>query len=146
MIASLILGVVVFCLMLSVSKRFGAEKKEAMRNAGIGGLAIALVNFSAPKVPSIVGMILYFVIAACSAYLVIWWTEDGSTVKELIHFIVIGLLLSITGTACLVRIKDFCSISLLNEIVSTIPAVVFILSTGYMIADMIWFHDELQKY
>ena len=143
-IGSLILGIVIACLMLSASKRFGEDEKLAWSRAGVALVFMTLINTIAAKVPAWLGLIFYVAMLAVMGYMIYWWMEEGSTVKELITFAVIMLLMMLVTKACGARIYDITSIRWITGIINSIPTIVFLMSVGYMVADMIWFHENLK--
>lgn len=144
-IVSLFLGIVVACLMLSASKRFGEDKKLAWSRAGIALVVVTLINTIASKGPAWLAIILYVIMLAVMGYMIYWWMQEGSNIKELITFAVMMLLFTLVTKGCGARIYDITSMGWLRGIINSIPTIVFLMSIGYMIADMIWFHAELDQ-
>lgn len=144
-IAALIVGMAEACLALMAAARFEESKKLAWSRAGIAGVLVTLIAFISSKVPAWASMILFVVTLAMMGYLIWWWRENGSTKKELLIFVLMMAFLSIVSKGAISRIWDITSIKVLIAILESIPGICFFLSVGYMIANMIWFHAELEK-
>ncbi len=144
-IAALIVGMAEACLALMAAARFEESKKLAWSRAGIFGVIVTLVAFLSSKVPAWISMILFVVTLAMMGYLIWWWRENGSTKKELAIFVLMMCFLTIVSKGAIVRIRDLMSVKVVIAIFESIPGIMFFLSVGYMIANMIWFHAELEK-
>lgn len=107
------------------------------------GAAAGLVHGIAPKVPAWLAMILLVTMLILMAYMVIWWYTEGSTLKEMLAFVVIDGLFTFTGSSAAARILDLTSYGWLIGIVRALPAVFLVLSIGFFIFDRINFKEWL---
>ncbi len=145
MIAGLIAGIIIGCSALAASVMFKEEGKIAWTRAGTLFALAAIITTVASKVPAWIAMLLLLVVLAMMGYLVLWWMENGSIKRELVAFAIMMLVLWQIAMANAVRIIGITSIGWLIGSIRSIPTIVFFMSIGYMIADMIWFRGKMKK-
>lgn len=143
-IFALIAGVITGCAAFYVSAKFGESLKCALLRTGIIVALITLIGTIAPKVPVWLAMMLFIVVLAMAGYLIYWWLQNGSTIKEFFAFVLMLFWVLLIARACGIRIYDVTSIGWLIGIIMSIPTIVFLMSIGCMVADMIWFHENLK--
>lgn len=144
-VISLILGAVIMALMLSVSVRFEEPKLRMGIECAVATVISVLVYATASKVPIWLALIFLIIMLAMMGFMVWWWNENGSTIKEMIHFIVIDLLFMLIAKAVAVRLYDWPLPRWFVGIIAALPAVMFVMSIGYFIANRIWFKASLEE-
>lgn len=145
LVFSLILGAVVTALVVSISSRFEEPMIQMGVKAGVAALLTIIFFATASKVPIIVAMLFLIVALAMMGYMIWWWIEDGSTVRELVSFILVDFLLMLIAKALAIRVLDTVIPRWIAGIITALPSVVFVVSVGLFIANMIWFREITLK-
>lgn len=146
LILTLIGGVVFAALVLTAARSFEEENKLLMwLKAVIGACAFIATNLAAPVAPAWLGLVTVALPLGCFAYLFIWWEENGSTVRELIIFILMEIMLHLTAMSSMARVIDITSNWIARGLVMSIPSIVSITLLAFMISNMIAFRRELDK-
>ena len=144
-ILSVALAVVLAILVMILCNWFDEPVAEVRRNMLILGISVGAINFLAPKVPAWVALLLLVIMLSLQAFLVFYWRINGSNAKEILVISLMDGLISLTATACAVRIWDLTNIKWLGTIIGSLPLMVAVISVGYFIADAIQFHQVLQN-
>ena len=139
----IVLGAVIFTLLGILFKWFDEPKKLKEKIAM--SVIIAIVGYLAPKVPAEVAMLLLVVVLAAMGCMVYYWMENGSAAKELILISVIDTLFHLVALSCAARIWDLTSWRWLGHFVTWLPTATLVISIGFFIANMIWFHESLER-
>lgn len=162
---SFILGLVVAAIIFAICNAFSGDdentvsfhlfgRRKVLRvpsqmvivKSLIWGAAVGFINRLAPYVqPVAVNVIFAFIVVGAMAYMVLWWISDGSTIKEMIAFIVIEWLLKTVLKANIVKFAATLETSWLAKLMMAIPAVIFVITIGIFVANYIWFHQELNS-
>jgi len=145
LVFSLILGAVVTALVITISSRFEEPMVQMGVKAGVAALLSIILFATASKVPIIVAMLFLIVALAMMGYMIWWWIEDGSTVRELALFTLVDFLLMLIAKALATRILDTTIPWWAAGIITALPSVVFTMSVGLFIANMIWFREITLK-
>ncbi|MBR3324398.1 hypothetical protein IKG24_02615 [Candidatus Saccharibacteria bacterium] len=90
-------------------------------------------------------MLMLFLGLLVVVVLAIRWLLSGSTVKELIFFVILDLLLMLGNMQAAARIYDLTSKAVLLGLVEVLPEIFFLVSVAFFIANMIWFRDHLEN-
>ena len=144
-VLSVATGVVIAILTMILCNWFDESVFEVRRNMLIVGIVVGVINFFAPKVPAWAALILLAIMLCLQLFLVYYWRVNGSNAKEILVISLMEGLISLTGTACAVRIWDLISIKWLGTIISSLPLMVAVVSIGYFIADALSFHQTLER-
>lgn len=144
-IVGLVIGIIAACAIMKASKRFEEPKKVILIRSGIG-LALITLAFTFAKKTPVLSVILFFVMAAAYAYIILWWHEEGSTIRELLNFVFIFFWVTVVMGACTWGFEQLLSLGILKAVFGSIPAICFFMSIGYMVADRMWFRDELDEH
>lgn len=144
-IVGVLIGFVTAMICSTISRYFEEEdtKKVATRATTIG-ILYAVIYATVGKTPAWLAMIMLIISFAVMGYLIYWWNQEGSTVKELVVFILLNVLI-LWGLAmpAAAAIRDITQIGWVIAVVESLPKMLFIVSVGYFIANMIWFRQEL---
>lgn len=145
-IIGVLVGFVVGAICLTISNYFEEENsKEIMIRAGVAFLLYIIVYATIGKAPAWLAMIMLLIPLAMMGYLIYWWYQEGSTVKELIAFMLLDVLilwgLAMPAAASILDITQ----GWVAAIVMSLPKIVFIVSVGFFIANMIWFKEEMNS-
>lgn len=144
-LAAIIIAIVVAGLTMALNRRFGEERAEYNIGRPVTlALACAIAFAAAGKVPIVLAVLLTILLLAIMGYMIVWWHEDGSSVKELINFAIVDLLLAMVAWTTSLRIYDWPIPRWLVGIFVSLPKMVFVLSIGYAIANMFWFKAALR--
>lgn len=141
----IVLGAVIFTLLGILSKWFEEPKSLGTKKAAIGGIVVAIASYLAPKVPAGIAMLLLILMLATMGYMVYYWMENGSTVKELTLISGIDTMFHLVALSCAARIWDLTSWKWLSHFVTWLPTATLVISIGFFIANMIWFHESLER-
>ena len=127
---SIMLTAMVFCIMATIEsffkngvrpfKKIGEEDGEPVRakldaesliRACIVSVTVGLVNFLTPKVGGAIWLAPVFLIVmlAISGYLMYLWYKEGSSLKELVAFTVLSLLVYWTTMSTAVMVTGITS-------------------------------------
>lgn len=137
------IGMMFFVLI--VSKLFDTEKEVTIVRTLVFGLGTFFcTQFSVETSPLVAVVIILPIIIAMMGYLIWWWAEDGSTIKEMIFFIVMELCLNFIGNGAAGRITAMTSARWIVGIIRSIPDIMFIMSFGFFIANRVWFRMKLE--
>ena len=109
------------------------------------GLGAGAIHGSAPRVPAWLAMIYLAMILFFMALMAVWWSYNGSAIKEMIVFILTDSLLMWTGMAAADRVLDLTSSWWVTGLVRALPKVALVLSIGFFIYDMISFREDLRN-
>ena len=143
---SIILGVALASLMFWVSKRFFEELTElTVKRAVISGAVLAVANYTIIKAPALLAVLFIPVAIMGLVYTYLWWKEEGSSIVEMLAFMVINLVIAVVLNNASTRVMDLTSIRWINGVARSLFAISLIMSLGFMIADMIWFRMELTE-
>lgn len=146
MILAIIMAIVLFVLVFAICVAFEETTLIRVISKVVVMPAFAtLVYYYAPKTSSVLAMTMLAGLIITMLYMVLWWAWEGSSVKEFVLFFLTDLLLCLIATETAVRVIDLTSIRVVVGLVRAIPTVVFIISIGYFIADMVWFHKGLKS-
>lgn len=89
------------------------------------------------------GVILGALACAAMIYVVIWWSQEGSAIKEFLIFVVIDAILASTAASGIARIYDLTEIRWVIGILKAIPWILYVMSVGYFLFDIIQFKQDL---
>lgn len=142
---SVIIGGAVGFLIYKASELFDEPKSLGIKKAGLGGLLVVFIATLAPKVPFFLGPVLTLIVFTMMGYVLYWWRQNGSNFKEMIIFVLIDLFLMLLANAAIVRTHGVIKIQWVNGLIESIPQVFFLMSIGYFVANMIWFHERLER-
>ena len=127
-------------------KKIQVAKLTTWIKALIGAAVAAFVNANAAKVAPLTAVAIFLpLIIVLMIALDIWWAKDGSTVWEMIYFIVLDIVLTLVGTAAACRIFDLTSVPWIQGAVRVVPLIVAILSVAFYISNYISFRDYLNS-
>ena len=141
---SIVLGVTLAFLMTWVSQRFFEEPRElTAKRSAIAGVVLVVANYTTMKAPAALAVLFVPVMGLAMLYMYLWWNEEGSSVKELLIFLAMDLVIAVVLNNAAGRVQDLTTIKWLNGIARSLFAISLLISLGFMIADMIWFKDEL---
>lgn len=153
-LVSLILGVALSLLTVYLSLKYAEERTfsiplfvTTLIRAAIFFAVPFLCNYFAPRLatPVAVSVLLGLSTLGLMAYLVYWWKENGSTIKELVVTIFIDAVLSMLANAAFSRCYDLNWLRGIIGFVMAVPYIVLFMSIGYFIANLIWWHG-IEKY
>lgn len=143
---SLVLGLIVASLVFAISLKFEEKMQMAATKAVIAGVLSAIVSNFSRKVPAIIAVTLFLAIGlTMMLYLVFWWIQNGSDMRELIYFIVLDCLLSLVVRGAAIRIIDIINVRALVGLVRALSSTILMLSIGFFIANKIWFSENLNR-
>jgi len=104
-----------------------------------------LVAYFAPKLMPFWAVVASALIVLLMTYTVMWWDSDGSTVKEFLAFLVIQVFLVIIAEEAATKGCDGTEIGWVQAIFKALPAMWFIFCVGFMIWDILAFHEWLDN-
>ena len=144
-VCGIFVGVITFFLVLAAGKRFG--ERPLIRNIKAATLAIVggVVTALSSRVTPVLAMVFLFAMVAESIYLAAWWSEEGSTIKELIIFVFIEGFWMASAESAAVRISDMTDIGWAIGTVRAVPLIAFLLSFGFFIFNMICWREEINS-
>ena len=146
MVFAIVVAIVLFVLVFAICVAFEETTLIRVISKVVVIPAFAtLVYYYAPKTSSVLAMTMLAGLIITMLYMVLWWAWEGSNAKEFVLFFLTDLLLCLIATETAVRVIDLTSIRVVVGLVRAIPTVVFIISIGYFIADMIWFKKNLKS-
>lgn len=164
--SSIMLTAMVFCIMATIEsffkngvrpfKKIGEEDGEPVRakldaesliRACIVSVTVGLVNFLTPKVGGAIWLapIFLIVMLAISGYLMYLWYKEGSSLKELVAFTVLSLLVYWTTMSTAAAATGITSNGFLTSLFVLIPKLVLVASIGFYLANMCFFERELAE-
>lgn len=143
LILTLVGGVVFFALILVIARFF--DEKGAMKwlKAAIGMCAFVAANLLAPIAPAALGLLTIILPLGCYVYLFVWWSQEGSSIKELIFFLLISSMLYSTTMAGMARVLDLSSNWVVRGLMMSFPSIVSIMLCAFMVSNMIAFKQEM---
>lgn len=144
-LSSIFVGFAVFFIALGLSMSFEDKIPLAVIRMVILSVVTGLSCYYETIVSPIFAMLLLTAMLIIMVFMVVWWMCDGSTIKELIFFILLDLLYLLVAQGAAVRIIDLTESQIIIGLVRVLPVVVFIISIGIFIADMIWFRKDLES-
>ena len=164
--SSIMLTAMVFCIMATIEsffkngvrpfKKIGEEDgepvrakvdKEGLIRAGVISVVVGLVYFFAPKVGGAIWLapIFLIVMLAISGYLLYWWWQEGSTIKELVAFAFLLLLVYWATMSVAAMTTGITTNGFLVSLFLLVPKLVLIASLGFCIANTFFFECELAE-
>ncbi|MDO4612387.1 MAG: hypothetical protein Q4B29_02955, partial [Candidatus Saccharibacteria bacterium] len=114
--------------------------------SAIIGVEVGLINYLSPKVAGALWLAPIFLIAmlAISGYLIYWFWKEGSSLKELLAFSLLILLVYLTTmSAAWMTTGLFASSAFMVSLVTLIPKLILIGSFGFFVISMILFRIKL---
>lgn len=144
-IFAIITAIVVVLLSLTISRLVGEKLLMCIAYAGGFGLISWIIGNFSPRIQPGSAMLLLALGIILVIVLCVKWFIVGSTIKELVFFTLLDLLLMWNNLAAAARIYDIASTKLAIGVVMAIPKIAFVLSVGFFIANIIWFKDHLKK-
>lgn len=117
---------------------------NGLLTAGIIAAVVGFVNYLTPKLGDILWLAPIFFIAmlAVSAYLIWWWSKEGSSFKEMIPFLLLLVPVYFTTMAAAAMTTGLVKNGTFAAILMAIPAVVAIGSLGFYVANLFFFNKE----
>lgn len=144
-ISGFTVAIVVFCLMVSESRRFGETLRFRLFESGAFGVLAGLFTALSPKVPGWIAMVFLLTELLLMAYIVLWWKINGSTIPELINITLIDLLLTLVGQSSAARILSITENRYVVGTIKNLPIIAFIISLGIFIVDMIIWSEKKES-
>ena len=142
-ISGIIVALVVAAICTTISKFFEENFVKMVVRAAVFGILYAVIYITVPKTPVWLAMIMLAVTLAMMGYLVHWWRQEGSAIKELVAFIALDLLITWgLGMPSAAAILDV-SQGVLAMMLIAVPRMVCLLSIGYFVANLIWFRKDV---
>ena len=145
---SILHGVIMFTMVFILVFIAGGMIKMKMRFRTIQAFALGLgagvIHGSAPRVPALLAMFYLLIILCFMFYMAALWSYNGSTVKEMIAFVLTDFLFMWTGIAAADGILDLTSIKWVIGLITALPKVALVLSIGFFIYDRISFRERLR--
>ena len=142
---AIITGLVVAAISSTISKLL----KEKLPMAIGFGVFFTLVAWSigkfSTKVTPVSAMLFLLLGAVAVAILAIRWLIGGSTIKELVFFSILSLLLMLTNLQAAARIYDLSDKAGVRGVVTALPKIFFLISVMFFILNRMWFKDHLEK-
>lgn len=126
------------------SKRISLPSKTGAIKAVVCGFAVAIFYYYADKLSAPLALVMMAAMLALMVYLILWWKDEASNVKELIVFVLLDSLLSLVAKSLAMRSYDIFSARWLIGIFTALPTMMLLVSLGIFIADMIWFRERLK--
>ena len=146
---SILHGVLMFTVIFILVFIAGGMLEQSTKFRTVQALALGLgagaIHGSAPAVPAWLAMIYLAIVLFFMVLMAIWWSYNGSSVKEMIVFILTDILLMWTGMAAADRILDLASSKWVIGLITALPKVALILSVGFFIYDRISFKEDLKN-
>ena len=144
-ISGIIVMAVVTSLMSTVSRQFGEKFRFRMTESFACGIFCGLLVAIAPKIPPVIALVFMVADLMLMVMIILWWNVNGSTVKELILVSIIDFFLMLAGSSAAARIMDLTSIKWVVGLIRALPLVLFVLSVGFFIMNMIYFKEWLES-
>ena len=144
-IIGIIVGAVTMSLMLVISRSFDETKLQRWLEAPIVGIIMAVFFATASKVPIWLAMLFLGVTLAIMVLGIWWWKANGSTIKELIFFLLLLAVITPIGKSLAVRCFDWPIPRWTAGLIASLPDVACVISVGFYIANMIWFKISLEE-
>lgn len=154
-------AVVIACLTLTLSNMFGEVTKSiqlkhkiifvkeikipnlvAVIRAAIVGIFYLSARLLIPRLPIFFAAVLILLTLFFAGYLTAWFFKEGSSIKEILMFVVIQFFVARMGKMAAIRLTDIdapVGVAILNAL----PWIWFLMSVGLSIADAIWFRMKL---
>ena len=122
---------------------FGSITDEAWTKAIILGLLVGAVSYFTPKLPVFFSLIFFVIMIGVLIYLMRWWKRDGSTVKEMIPFVLLAILSTIVLAQTTAMLASALRGTFWAALLPAIPTVMLIITIGYFIVSMLFYmYDE----
>jgi len=122
--------------------------ETAWRNAIVVAAVVAITNFIIGKLNSHywIGIILMVVIAAVFVWMISWWVAEGSTLKEMIPFIVMAVIFFLVMKGAAYLVAALCGEHLfLRSVVIAVPTAFLIVSIGSFFVSWLYFKEEMAE-
>lgn len=124
---------------------FDRVSKTAWRNAILVAAVVAITNYIVGKLNSHywIGIILMAVIAAVFVWVISWWCEEGSNLKEMIPFLVMAVILFLVMLGAAYLVAAFCGNHLfIRSIIIAIPTAFLVVAIfSYFISWIYWLKE-----
>lgn len=117
--------------------------KTVVQAVTIGVIVALISRLPSTRMPSLIAVPCYLAGIMLMLGFLVWWTKSGSAIKELLVFIVLDFLVMLAIRPASARLVGNQN-SLLGAILRSVPSMLFIMSIGYYIANMIWFKVSLR--
>ena len=146
-VIGVLLGFIVAVVCFTISGYFEESGKETVIKAIVTGVLFALIYATVGKSPAWLAMIMFIISLGMMGYLVYWWYQEGSTVKELVAMSLLDLLIvwCLAVPAAVAGIYDITQVGWVRALIVSIPKMMFFVSVGYFVANMIWFKQEINS-
>ena len=144
-ISGIIVMAVVAYFLSTAGRMFGEKFRVRITQALVCGISCGVITALSPKISPYVAMFFLIAVLMLMAYIVQWWTSNGSTIKELIVVSLADLLIMLSGQSAAARILDITSIKWIVAVIKILPTLAFILSIGYFISNMRYFKKWLRS-
>ena len=97
------------------------------------------------KAPAVIAILLGMAMLIAMIYIAIWWSADGSDVREFLVFVVIDLMLTWISLSGIARVYSLTEIRVITGLLMAIPKIFFVMSIGYFLYDMIGFRSDIKS-
>lgn len=143
LILTILAGVVLAILIAAAGKSFEEDRLTRWLKGIAGGGAFIATNLLAPNMPPAIGLLTVALPLGWFAYLFIWWSENGSSGKELLFFVLMSVMLYNNAMAAVSRVLDISSNWIARGIVMSIPGIIWLMLIAFMVSNMIAFRQKL---
>ena len=136
---------IAIAIIVASNKFFGETAGTTFKRLLIVVPLAGLVAYFAPKLMPFWAVVASALVILLMTYTVMWWDSDGSTVKEFLAFFVIQVFLVIIAEEAATKGCDGTEVGWVQGIFKALPAMWFIFCVGFMIWDIIAFHEWLEN-
>lgn len=141
--AAVAIMMLVAYFVMTASALFDETPGKVVMNVFIITIPVGSCFYWATGVFPVWGVILGALTCVVMIYMMIWWTEEGSSIKEFLLFVVIDCLLASIAESGIARIIDLAESRWLIGLMTAIPWIILVMSTGYFLFDIIKFKEDL---
>ena len=102
-------------------------------------------RYWAPKAPAVIAIILGVAMMIAMIYIAIWWSADGSDIKEFLVFLVIDSMLAWISLSGVARVYSLTEVKWITGLIMAAPQIFCVMSLGYFLFDMIGFRSDVKS-
>ncbi len=143
--AAVAMMILVAYFVMTASALFEQNPGKVVMNVFVTTIPIGFCFYWAAGAFPAWGVILGALCCAVMIYMIVWWSQEGSAIKEFLLFVVIDCLLAFIGESGIARITDLAESRWVIGLLTAIPWIILVMSIGYFLFDIIKFKEELKS-
>lgn len=142
--AAVAMMILVAYFVMTASALFDETPGKVVMNVFVTTIPVGFCFYWATGVFPVWGVILGALTCVVMIYMMVWWAQEGSSIKEFLLFVVIDFLLASIAASGIARIHDLTEARWLIGLLTAIPWILLVMSIGYFLFDIIKFKEDLK--